>query len=54
MTKFFTTITMIFVIIGIIMWALIFVLGGAEILWWIFTGDFFHFVNTGAEIAQVW
>lgn len=55
MTKFFTTITMIFIIIGIIIWSLIFVLGGAEILWWIFTGDFFHFVSTSVEVANaVW
>ena len=32
-------------IIGIIVWTFAFVLGGAEIVWWIFTGDFFHFVN---------
>lgn len=32
-------------IIGMTIWTLITVLGGAEILWWIFTGDFFHFVN---------
>lgn len=55
MTKFFTTITMIFITIGIIIWALIFVLGGAELLWWIFTGDFFHFVSTSIEVASaVW
>ena len=55
MTKFFTIITMIFVTIGLIIWALIFVLGGAELLWWIFTGDFFHFVSTSVEVANaVW
>ena len=55
MTKFFTTITMIFITIGIIIWALIFVLGGAELLWWIFTGDFFHFVSTSVETASaIW
>lgn len=32
-------------IVGMIIWTLITILGGAEILWWIFTGDFFHFVN---------
>lgn len=35
-------------IIGMIIWTLITILGGAEILWWIFTGDFFHFVNDAA------
>lgn len=55
MTKFFTTITMIFITIGLIIWALIFVLGGAELLWWIFTGDFFHFVRESVEVAStVW
>ena len=55
MTKFFTTITMIFVTIGLIIWAFIFVLGGAELLWWIFTGDFFHFVSESVEVAStVW
>lgn len=32
-------------IIGIIVWTCVFVLGGVEILCWIFTGDCFHFVN---------
>lgn len=35
-------------IIGMIVWILVAVLGGAEILWWIFTGDFFHFVSDAA------
>lgn len=54
MTKFFTAIVGVFVVLMMFIWALVTVLGGAEILWWIFTGDFFHFVSTGAEIAQVW
>lgn len=37
-------------IIGIIVWTLAFVLGGAEIVWWIFTGDFFHFISDGAAM----
>lgn len=32
-------------IISIIVWTFVFVLGGVEILWWIFTGGCFHFVN---------
>lgn len=44
MTKFFTNIVILFLTIGIIIWTLITILGGAELLWWIFTGDFFHFV----------
>lgn len=44
MTKFFTAVATLFLIIGIIIWTLILILGGAELLWWIFIGDFFHFV----------
>ena len=44
MTKFFTAVASLFLIIGIIVWTLILMLGGVELLWWIFTGDFFHFV----------
>lgn len=44
MTKFFTAVSTILVTIGIIVWTLVVILGGAELLWWIFTGDFFHFV----------
>lgn len=32
-------------IIGMIVWAFAFVLGGAEIVWWMLTGEFFHFVS---------
>lgn len=38
-------------LILILVWTIIFILGSAEILWWIFTGDFFHFVSTGAEVV---
>lgn len=37
----------ILLIIGIIVWIFAFVFGGVEILWWIFTGDFFHFASGG-------
>lgn len=49
-----TLLSSLFVIIFVIMflvWFVAFTLGGVEILWWIFTGDFFHFVSTGAEAA---
>ena len=32
-------------VIVIFMWMLAVSLLGAEILWWVFTGDFFHFVS---------
>ena len=55
MTKFLSAVIGVFAIIGVIAWTLIAVLGGAEILWWIFTGDFFHFVNTCVEVAgTIW
>lgn len=53
MTKFFTAVTILFFTIGIIIWTLITILGGAELLWWIFTGDFFHFVVESAS-ASIW
>lgn len=56
MSKFFsglfTVIFSVLIIAGIIVWALVTILGGAEILWWIFTGDFFHFVSETA--ASTW
>lgn len=36
-------------IIGMIVWAFAFVLGGAEIVWWMLTGEFFHFVSVGTS-----
>lgn len=36
---------LVFLIIFLI-WFAALTLGSAEVLWWIFTGDFFHFVNT--------
>lgn len=35
-------------IIMILIWITAFTLGCVEILWWVFTGDFFHFVSTEA------
>ena len=45
MDKFITGLIGLLGILTIIVWTLIFGLGGAEILWWIFTGEFFHFVS---------
>lgn len=53
MTKFITNIVILFLTIWIIIWTLIAILGGAELLCWIFTGDFFHFVVESAS-ASVW
>ncbi len=53
MTKFFATVMALFFIIEIVLWTLILMFGGAELLWWIFTGDFFHFVVESAS-ASVW
>lgn len=53
MTKFITTIVTLFLTIGIIVWTLVLTFGGAELLWWIFTGDFFHFVVESTS-TSVW
>lgn len=53
MTKFLTSVMILFLTIGFIMWTFILMFGGAELLWWIFTGDFFHFVVESAS-ASIW
>ena len=45
MGKIFEGLMGLLFIVTIIVWTLIFGLGGAEILWWIFSGEFFHFVS---------
>lgn len=32
-------------VLVILLWFVVIGLGGAEIVWWIVTGDFFHFVS---------
>lgn len=54
MSKIITYFCLFFIVIGAIAWTLIAILGGMEILWWIFTGDFFHFVSTSVEAGSVW
>lgn len=40
------------IIVGCLIWCLVMLLGGAELLWWIITGDFFHFVNLVVETVS--
>lgn len=55
MSKIIGYFSTLLIVIGVITWTLIAILGGMEILWWIFTGDFFHFVSTSVEAAgTVW
>lgn len=51
MKDILTTIFAVMILIVVILWTVAIALGGIEILWWIFTGDFFHFVSTGVEVA---
>lgn len=48
MKDFFVTVLSLVIILVTLLWIMIICLGGAEILWWIFTGDFFHFVSETA------
>lgn len=51
MKDILTTIFALMIIVTVILWMVAIALGGVEILWWIFTGGFFHFMSTGAEVA---
>lgn len=39
-------------LIGIFILMLAVFLAGAEFVWWVFTGDFFHFVNTTPAVVS--
>lgn len=45
MEKFITGLIGLLSIITIMLWMVVMLLGSTEILWWIFTGEFFHFVS---------
>lgn len=45
MDKFITGLIGLLSIITIMLWMVVLLFGSAEILWWIFTGEFFHFVS---------
>ena len=51
MQDFFVGVFWIISILLILLWFMVIGLGGAEIVWWIFTGDFFHFVSEAAPIS---
>lgn len=51
MKDILTTIFALTIVVTVILWTVAIALGGIEILWWIFTGDFFHFVSTGVEVT---
>lgn len=52
MKSFSYSLAIVITVVTIIVWTLVTVLGGAEILWWIFTGDFFHFISGDSQVAN--
>lgn len=52
MGKLFGYLLAFLIIITMCIWTLVVFLGGAEILWWILTGDFFHFVSSNVGVIS--
>lgn len=37
----------IFILIQTVIWSLVLIFAGPEIIYWMFTGEFFHFIGNG-------